>query len=94
MLTAVHAAIPDFNLVDHALLAEGDLVAGRRTVYGTHSGQLRPFAPTGQKLQIAGLSIYPVAGGKVVEGWVQDDTLTLLARNAAQSAVTAGAGAA
>lgn len=80
MLAAVHAAFEDFKLVDHAMIAEGDLVACRWTVYGRHTGQLGPFAPTGQPLEISGLSLYRVAHGKIVEGWVQDDTLTLLSQ--------------
>jgi steroid delta-isomerase-like uncharacterized protein len=83
MLEAVHAALPDFKLVDHALIAEGDLVAGRWTVYGTHQGQLGPFAPTGKRLEISGISIYQIVDGKIVHGWVQDDTMMLLAANAA-----------
>ncbi len=83
MLGAVHAALPDFDLVDHDLVAEGDLVASRWTVHGTHRGQLGPFAPTGKRLEISGLSIYRVRDGQIVEGWVQDDTMQLLAANAA-----------
>ena len=91
MLSAVHAALPDFHLVDHAMLADGDEVASRWTVSGTHQGQLGPFAPTGQPLVISGLSIYRVANGKIVEGWVQDDTLQILARHAsARQTVAAG----
>jgi steroid delta-isomerase-like uncharacterized protein len=90
MLTSVHAALPDFKLVDHVTISEGDLVASRWTVYGTHHGQLGPFPPTGKRLEISGLSIYRIADGKVVEGWVQDDTMTLLAANATQDEVPAG----
>ena len=82
MLAAVHAAFLDFDLVDHAMLAEGDLVASRWTVHGTHRGQLGPFAPTGRKLAISGISIYRLANGRVVEGWVQDHTMQLLAQAA------------
>jgi predicted ester cyclase len=83
MLSAVHTALPDFRLVDHAMVCEGDLVASRWTVYGTHAAQLGPFAPTGRPLEITGLSIYRIADGRIVEGWVQDDTMTVLAANAA-----------
>jgi predicted ester cyclase len=86
MLTAVHQALAGFQLVDHAMLAEGDLVASRWTVHGAHADHLGPFAPTGKKLEISGLSIYRIEGGRIVEGWVQDDTMPLLARNAAQPA--------
>ena len=89
MLAAVHTALPDFHLVDHAVVAEGDLVASRWTVYGTHAGPLGPFPPTGKKLAISGLSIYRIADGKIVAGWVQDDTMALLAANAAEAAAAA-----
>jgi steroid delta-isomerase-like uncharacterized protein len=93
MLSTVHAALPDFKLVDHATIAQGDLVASRWTVYGTHLGQLGPFAPTGQHLEISGLSMYRIAGGKIVEGWVQDDTPQVLAANAAQAQAASNTGA-
>lgn len=93
MLAAVHAALPDFRLVDHATIAQGDLVASRWTVYGTHLGRLGPFAPTGKRLEISGLSMYRIAEGKIVEGWVQDDTLQLLAANAAARQTAANPGA-
>ena len=79
MLTAVHAAFPDFNLVDHDLIAEGDQVASRWTVYGTHEGELAGMPPSGKRVAITGLSIYRIANGKIVEGWVQDDTMQQLA---------------
>lgn len=79
MLTAVHAAFPDFNLVDHDLIAEGDQVASRWTVYGTHQGELAGIPPSGKKVTITGLSIYRIGDGKIVEGWVQDDTIQQLA---------------
>ena len=84
MLSAVHAALHDFKLVDHSTIAEGDQVATRWNVYGVHRGQLGPFAPTGRQVVISGLSIYRVAGGVIAEGWVQDDTMQILAGNAAQ----------
>jgi steroid delta-isomerase-like uncharacterized protein len=79
MLTAVHAALEGFNLVDHDILADGDRVASRWTVYGTHNSQLGGMPPSGKKLTISGLSIYRIENGKIVEGWVQDDIMQQLA---------------
>jgi steroid delta-isomerase-like uncharacterized protein len=79
MLSAVHAAFPDFKLVEHDLVAEGDRVASRWTVLGTHKGELGGAPPTGKKLEISGLSIYRIANNRIVEGWVQDDTMQQLA---------------
>ena len=78
MLSAVHAAFPDFNLVDHDLIAEGDQVASRWNVYGTHEGELAGMPPSRKKVVITGLSIYRIEDGKIVEGWVQDDTMQQL----------------
>lgn len=76
MIAGLHAAFPDFRLTEHALVAEGDLVAGRWEAGGTHTGA--PFGPlpaSGRSFRISGMSIYRVLGGRVVEGWVVDDTL-------------------
>ena len=83
--------IAGFKLVEHAMLAEGDLVASRWTVYGTHRGPIGPFAPTGKRLEIAGLSIYRIANGRIAEGWVEDRTMQILATNAGQTPSGSGA---
>jgi predicted ester cyclase len=77
--------------MEHALIAEGDLVAGRWTVYGIHQGPIGPFPPTGKWLEISGLSIFRVANGRIVEGWVEDSIMLLLARNAAEAEAAASA---
>ncbi|MBI3973985.1 MAG: ester cyclase [Chloroflexi bacterium] len=91
MLDAVHAAFPDFSLVDHEMVAERDLIASRWTVYGTHQDELGGAPPTGKRLAISGLSIYRIANGKIVEGWVQDDTFQLLSQAVAASQAEAAA---
>lgn len=86
MLRAVHAAFPDFHLVEHDLFGSGDRVATRWTVYGHHQGELAGVPPTGRRFAISGISIYRVANGRIAEGWVQDDTMQLLASAAAAAA--------
>jgi predicted ester cyclase len=78
------------DLADHDLIAEEDRVASRWTVSGTHRGELAGAAPTGRKLAISGLSIYRIAGGKLAEGWVQDDTMQQLGAAAAPQQAPAG----
>lgn len=76
MLSGLHAAFPDFYLREEAILCEGDLVASRWVAGGTHTGSaFGPLSPSGRKFQITGMSIYRVRGGKIAEGWVNDDTL-------------------
>src|SRR5690348_4470917 len=44
------SAFPDVRLQLEALVAEGDLVAARWTIFGTHTGAWGDVAPTGRKV--------------------------------------------
>ena len=49
----------------------------RWTFRGTHEGELMGIAPTGNRVEFAGIVIYQVVDGKIVEGWVSSDALGL-----------------
>jgi len=68
---------PGDHTVD-VLLAEGDMVAGKVTGYGTHEGELLGIPRTGKKIQMTGIVIWRIKNGKIVEHWGQNDTLGLL----------------
>jgi predicted ester cyclase len=90
MITGLRAAFPDLAIREEALIAEGDLVAARWVASGTHSGA--PFAgmePSGRRFEIAGMSFYRVRAGRIVEGWVCDDTLGMLTQLGALPAAPA-----
>jgi predicted ester cyclase len=68
---------PGYHTVD-VLIAEGDMVAGKVTGYGTHEGDLLGIPRTGKKIQMSGIVIWRIKNGKIVEHWGQNDTLGLL----------------
>src|SRR2546425_8185336 len=68
---------PGYHTVD-VLLAEGDMVAGKVTGYGTHEGELLGIPRTGKKIQMSGIVIWRIKNGKIIEHWGQNDTLGLL----------------
>jgi len=68
----------DGSIWTEDLLAEGDRVAARWTVEGTHRGDLLGIAATGRRFRLGGISIYLVADGKIAEQWEQLDRLGLL----------------
>lgn len=70
--------IPDLRVTIEDLVAEGDKVAARRSYKGTHRGELLGIPPTGKPVQIGGISIFRLAGGKIVEHWEQIDGLALM----------------
>jgi len=71
-------AFPDFHLVLNDEVIEGDKIAKRWTVTGTHKGEFMGIPPTGNHLTITGISFYRIADGKVVETWWSSDALGML----------------
>lgn len=78
MIQMLHLAFPDMKLVDEDLVAEGDTVASRWVVSGTHHGDFMGHEPSGRRYEITGMSFYRLKDGKIVEGWVNDDSLGML----------------
>jgi predicted ester cyclase len=75
-LTVYRAAFPNLEMVVNDALAEGDKVSVRWTFSGTHSGG--PYlgvTATGKKVSVTGQSTYRIAGGRMVEAWINSDDL-------------------
>jgi steroid delta-isomerase-like uncharacterized protein len=77
-LTGLFAGLPDATVIVDDTIAEGDKVACRWTMQGTHKGPLFGFAPTGRPVQISGFTLYRIASGKVVEETGIGDALSLM----------------
>ncbi len=71
-------AFPDFRLTLEDMVAEGDKVATRFTVRGTHRGDFMGIAPTGKQFAMAGIVIGRIASGKMVEAWMVVDQLGMM----------------
>ena len=67
---------PRFTVDDQ--IAEGDKVATRYTITGTHLGDYKGITPTGKKITSTGITIHRIASGKILEGWANWDALGLL----------------
>jgi predicted ester cyclase len=79
-IAMLRAAFPDLAVTIEDLVAEGDRVAARLTMRGTHLGEFRCVSPTGRSVVWTGLVLRRIAGGRVVEQWSQFDTTSLLAQ--------------
>ncbi len=73
-----HRALPDVRMTVEDQVAEGDKVVTRLTVRGTHQGELLGVPATGNRIEVTGISVDRIEGGKIVEGWVSWDRLGLL----------------
>ena len=76
-IAMMRAALPDLKMTINAMIAEGDLVASRFTVSGTHHGDFMGVAPTGNKVTISEAIFIRFEGGKEVEAWPYADTLSI-----------------
>lgn len=70
-------AFPDLRYTIEEMVAEGDRVAMRWVVEGTHTGEYFGFPPTGKRVVFKGTEIVRFSQGKVAERWVNWDTLGL-----------------
>jgi steroid delta-isomerase-like uncharacterized protein len=68
-VVAVISGFPDIQETVEDLFAEGDRVAVRSTVRGTHKGEFAGMAPTGKSFAAAGSGIVRFAAGKIAEMW-------------------------
>ena len=71
-------AFPDLVLTVHEVLVDGEALAGRFSVAGTHEGELMGVAGTGRSVDVSGITIMHFRGDEVVERWNQLDDVGLL----------------
>ena len=74
VITMLRAAFPDLRFAIEELIAEGDIVAGRLTMNGTHQGALMGIPPTGRAVRQNHMHFVRLLDGKAIEHWgVRDD---------------------
>lgn len=74
---SVRAALPDITITVEDTVADGDKIAARCVVRGTHTGEGLGVAATNKPVEITGLLISRIKGGKTVECWNSFDLLGL-----------------
>jgi predicted ester cyclase len=57
-------------------MAEGDRVAARVVMRGTHMGEFQGLAPTGKRVEVKAIDMFRISGGKIVEHWGHADDPT------------------
>ena len=71
-------AFPDLRLEILDQIAEGDRVVTSLRMRGTQKNALMSIAASGRKIDIAGIRVDRMAGGRIVESWVHLDALGML----------------
>jgi steroid delta-isomerase-like uncharacterized protein len=66
---AFRTAFPDLTIEVEECLTDGDRMAFRCKVRGTHHGDGLGVAPTGREVEFMGMGFVRVRDGKIVEAW-------------------------
>jgi predicted ester cyclase len=69
---------PDVVSTIEDLIAEGDKVVARWRSRATHRGEYMGIAPTGNRVEFTGISVYRIEAGKIAESWNVEDKLSLM----------------
>ena len=75
---AMGEAFPDLRMVEADSVKEGDKVAFRWLLSGTHQREFMGVAATGRRVEVMGMDIVRVADGEIVEHWGEFDAMGLL----------------
>jgi predicted ester cyclase len=78
VVSMFHSAMPGLRVVVEDMIAEGDKVATRYALEGTHRGELFGAAPTGKQLSIKSITVERVSEGKIVEHWRNTDEVGMM----------------
>ena len=71
-------AFPDGTVTIDDMIGEGDTVAARFTIEGTHEGRFGGIEPTGNRISGTSMVFYRIEDGKIVERWLESDNLEML----------------
>ena len=77
-VTMMRSAFPDLQTTIDEIIAEGDYVAFRYTIEGTHQGEFMGVAPTGNRVSVTAMEMLRFADGKMVDRWGNTDQLGML----------------
>jgi steroid delta-isomerase-like uncharacterized protein len=72
------SVFPDHRFEIEDAAADGNTVAVRGTMGGTHEGELLGIAPTGKRVAVQQTHWFRVADGKVAEHWAVRDDLGMM----------------
>jgi steroid delta-isomerase-like uncharacterized protein len=71
-------AFPDLTFTVEDQIAEGDKVVSRWIAVGTNDGEMMGVPATGKQTTVTGIAIDRIQDGRIVETWVNWDTLGMM----------------
>jgi steroid delta-isomerase-like uncharacterized protein len=78
VLTMIQGAFPDLHVAHADSVTEGDKVAFRWMMSGTHQGELLGVAPTGERVVVMGMDIVRISDDEILDYWGEFDVMGML----------------
>jgi steroid delta-isomerase-like uncharacterized protein len=78
LIAGMFTAFPDMRFTVEDMVAEGDKVAVRYTIQGTHQGPFMGLPATGKAFTTMAIVILRFENGKIAEEWFQGDDLGMM----------------
>jgi steroid delta-isomerase-like uncharacterized protein len=83
-------SFPDLNIRIDRAFGDGENVATRFTLTGTHTGPLMGVPPTGRSVSVSGVVLSRVRDGRIVDEWELIDTTALMSQLGVGEPVASG----
>ena len=71
-------AFPDLQIAVEDIIGEGETVAWRLSVNGTHQAEFRGIAPTHKRISFTAQYVFRFRDGKIIHRWTNLDRLGVL----------------
>ena len=77
-ITMLHKGFSNFNIEIHDQVAENDLVATRKTIHATHTGEIMGHLPTNKQVIFNVMDFVRLRDGKYIEHWGRNDVMQVI----------------
>jgi steroid delta-isomerase-like uncharacterized protein len=77
-MSALLSTFPDSNFLIDDVIAEGDKVAVRHRLQGTHQAELQGIPATGRRVEIGAIVVFRIEDEKVAEAWLNADIMGMM----------------
>ena len=74
----LHKGFSNFNVEIHEQIGENDLVATRKTIHATHTGEIMGHQPTNKQVTFNVMDFVRLRNGKYVEHWGRNDIMQVI----------------
>jgi steroid delta-isomerase-like uncharacterized protein len=77
-MSALLEAFPDSRVVVDDVIAEGNKVAVRHRLQGTHKAEFQGVPATGRQVDVNGIVVFRIENGMIAEAWLNADIMGMM----------------